>query len=61
LIHSDANDEAVFSLDQPSTVFEGLEDSAITEVGRDLDDKVMALLKVIGVDAQAAFAPGRDV
>jgi uncharacterized protein (DUF302 family) len=61
LIHSDANDEAVFSLDQPSSVFESLEDSAISEVGRDLDDKVVSLLKVIGVDAQAAFAPGHDV
>ncbi|MDT5292027.1 MAG: hypothetical protein QOF88_6916 [Mycobacterium sp.] len=56
LIHSDTNNEAIFSLDQPSTVFESLEDSAITTVGRDLDDKVITLLKVIGVDAQAAFS-----
>jgi uncharacterized protein (DUF302 family) len=56
LIHSDANDDAIFSLDQPSTVLASLEVAAIIEVGRELDHKVAALLNVIGVDAQGKFS-----
>jgi uncharacterized protein (DUF302 family) len=56
LVHADANDDAIFSLDQPSTVLASLGLAAITEVGRELDHKVAALLAVIGVDAQASFA-----
>jgi uncharacterized protein (DUF302 family) len=55
LVHSDAKGEAVFSLDQPSTVFASLHDSAITTVGHGLDDKVSALLAAVGVDSQGAF------
>jgi uncharacterized protein (DUF302 family) len=57
LVHADANDDAIFSLDQPSTVLASLGLAAITEVGRELDHKVAALLGVIGVDAHASFAP----
>jgi hypothetical protein len=55
LIHSDAEDNAVFSIDQPSTVFVSLGVPDITVVGEELDQKVAALLQAIGVDAQAAF------
>jgi uncharacterized protein (DUF302 family) len=57
LVHADANDDAIFCLDQPSTVLASLGLDAITEVGRELDHKVVALLAVIGVDAQSSFAP----
>ena len=60
LAHADSRDEAVFSLDQPSTVLAGLGLDAIATVGHQLDDKVAALLTVIGVDAQASFVP-RDM
>lgn len=57
LVHADTYDEAIFSLDQPSTVLASLGLDAITTVGRELDHKVTALLAVIGVDAHASFAP----
>jgi uncharacterized protein (DUF302 family) len=56
LVHADANDDAIFSLDQPSTALASLGCAAITDVGRELDHKVAALLAVIGVDAQESFA-----
>jgi hypothetical protein len=56
LVHADANDDAIFSLDQPSTVLASLGVAAISEVGHELDHKVAALLAVIGVDAQESFA-----
>jgi uncharacterized protein (DUF302 family) len=56
LVHGDDRDDAVFSLDQPSTLFASLEDPRITQVGLDLDRKVSDLLSlVIGIDAATAF------
>jgi uncharacterized protein (DUF302 family) len=55
LVHSDSDGNAVFSMDQPSTVFGGLGVPEITAVGRELDHKVATLLAAIGVDAWAAF------
>jgi hypothetical protein len=56
LIHSDAEDNAVFSIDQPSSAFGSLGIPDISVVGEELDHKVAALLQAIGVDAHAAFA-----
>jgi uncharacterized protein (DUF302 family) len=39
----------VLAIDQPSTVFGGLDNPAITEVGHELDDKLAALLHHLGV------------
>jgi uncharacterized protein (DUF302 family) len=49
LVFSDAEGDAVFSLDQPSTVFGGLGIDEVTRVGFGLDDKVAALLQFLGV------------
>ncbi len=51
LIFSDAQGDAVFSLDQPSTAFGSLGIDEVTRVGVGLDDKVAALLQFLGVDA----------
>lgn len=51
LMFSDAGDNAVFSLDQPSTAFGSLGIDEVTRVGLGLDDKVAALLQFLGVDA----------
>jgi uncharacterized protein (DUF302 family) len=59
LVHSDSEDNAVFSIDQPSTVFANLGVHEVTAVGESLDRKVAALLQVIGVDARAAFGVQR--
>jgi hypothetical protein len=56
LIYSDADDNAAFSMDRPSAAFGSLGVEAITAVAEDLDRKVAALLRVLGVDAEAAFA-----
>lgn len=53
LVYADDSDHAVFSLQQPSTVFASLDHPAISQVGRDLDAKVRHLLEVIGVDTDA--------
>lgn len=58
LIFADEHGNAVFALDQPSTVFAGLDDPRITEVGHELDRKVTALLAVIGVDPQEILTDG---
>ena len=58
LIYADADDNAVFSMDRPGTAFGSLGVDAITAVGEDLDRRVAALLRVIGVDADEAFATG---
>ncbi|CAN5583377.1 hypothetical protein BH11ACT6_BH11ACT6_12680 [soil metagenome] len=55
LVHSHNHGEAIFSLDQPSTLFASLGDPRITLVGDELDRKVIDLLALIGVDAAAAF------
>jgi uncharacterized protein (DUF302 family) len=56
LVHADANENAILSLDQPSTVLASLGLAAITEVGRELDHKVADLLAVLGVDVHESFA-----
>lgn len=55
LVHADADDNAVFSMDRPSTAFGSLGVDTITAVGEDLDRKVAALLRIVGVDAGTAF------
>jgi hypothetical protein len=55
LIHEDADGNAVFSMDQPSKAFGSLGVDEVTEVGKSLDRKVAGLLRVVGVDAEAAF------
>lgn len=56
LIYSDADGNAVWSMDRPSDAFGSLGIDAVTTVGRGLDAKVVALLREIGVDAGAGFA-----
>jgi uncharacterized protein (DUF302 family) len=55
LLYSDADGNAVFSIDQPGAAFGSLGFAEITKVGDDLDRKVAKLLRVIGVDADQAF------
>jgi uncharacterized protein (DUF302 family) len=55
LVYSDPDDNAVFSMDQPSSAFGSLGIADVTEVGRGLDRKVANLLRVIGVDPGEAF------
>lgn len=55
LIHADADGNAVFSMDQPSAAFGSLGITEVTAVGYSLDRKVANLLRVIGIDADAAF------
>jgi hypothetical protein len=55
LIYSDADGNAVFSMDQPSGAFGSLGIADVTEVGEGLDRKVVNLLRLIGVDAGQAF------
>lgn len=59
LVYGDADDQAIFSLDQPSTVFGSLGVAEVSTVGESLDRKVDALLRVIGVDPGEAFGPNR--
>jgi Domain of unknown function DUF302 len=56
LIYADADGNAVFSIDQPSAAFGSLGIADVTTVGESLDRKVVNLLRVIGVDAERAFA-----
>ena len=56
LVHEDENGNAVFSMDQPSKAFGSLGSAEVSEVGRELDRKVVALLEVVGVEAAGAFA-----
>ena len=55
LVYSDTDDNAVFSMDQPSAAFGSLGIADVTEVGLSLDRKVANLLRVIGVDPGEAF------
>lgn len=55
LVYADADGNAVFSMDQPSAAFGSLGIAAVTGVGEELDRKVANLLRVIGIDAAAAF------
>jgi Domain of unknown function DUF302 len=56
LIYSDADGNAIFTMDQPSPAFGSLGIAEVTKVGEGLDRKVVNLLRVIGVDAEQAFA-----
>lgn len=55
LVYSDSTGDAVWSMDRPSDAFAGLGHDEITAVGLGLDAKVAALLRAIGVDADAGF------
>ena len=56
LVHSDDNDCAIFTLDQPSVVFGGFGIPQITEVGIGLARKVANILNLIGVEPPEALA-----
>jgi uncharacterized protein (DUF302 family) len=56
LVYSDADGHAVFTMDKPSSAFGSLGIAAVTAVGEGLDRKVANLLRIIGVDADEAFA-----
>jgi uncharacterized protein (DUF302 family) len=56
LVYSDDDDNAVFTMDKPSTAFGSLGLAQITTVGEGLDRKVAKLLRIVGVDADEAFA-----
>jgi uncharacterized protein (DUF302 family) len=55
VIQSDADDQAVFTLDRPSSVFAGWGNTEITAVGVELDHKVARLLQVITGRAPAVL------
>lgn len=55
LVYSDADGNAVFSMDQPSSAFGSLGIAEVIEVGLSLDRKVANLLRVIGVVPGEAF------
>lgn len=55
LVFSDAEDNAIWSMDRPGDAFGSLGNPDITAVGYGLDAKVAALLRVIGVDTGVAF------
>jgi len=56
LVYSDADGNAVFTMDRPRTAFGSLNIPAVTEVGEGLDHKVSHLLAVAGVDVGPIFA-----
>lgn len=60
LLHDDNDGNAIFSLDRPETVFAGLNDPAIAEVGAMIECKVAALLHALGVDTSDALAIGPE-
>jgi uncharacterized protein (DUF302 family) len=55
VVRSDADDQAIFTLDRPSSVFAGFGKTEITAVGAELDHKVARLLQVITGRAPAAL------
>jgi uncharacterized protein (DUF302 family) len=55
LVYSDADGNAVFTMDQPGPAFGSLGPAEVAAVGKDLDSKVVNLLRVVGVDAGSAF------
>lgn len=55
LVHSDADGNAVFTMDQPGPAFGSLGIAEVAEVGLELDRKVANLLRVVGVDVGQAF------
>lgn len=55
LVYSDCDDNAVFTMDRPSSAFGSLGIDEVTKVGLSLDQKVANLLRVTGVDPMQAF------
>lgn len=47
VVRSDADDQAVFTIDRPSSVFDSWGNTEITGIGVELDQKVVRLLQVI--------------
>jgi hypothetical protein len=60
LVHGDADDDAVVSIDRPSTVFASLGVREIDDVGSFLDHKIAAVLRSIGVDTGDALGRNTD-
>jgi hypothetical protein len=56
LIRADEDGQAIFVIDQPSTLFDSYLDPAISEVGRDLDEKVAGVLTALGATPPAELA-----
>jgi Domain of unknown function DUF302 len=56
LVYSDDDGHAVFTMDKPGDAFGSLGIGEVTAVGKELDRKVANLLRVIGVEADDAFA-----
>jgi Domain of unknown function DUF302 len=56
LVYGDDNGDAVFTMDQPGPAFGSLGIAEVAAVGKDLDRKVVHLLRVVGVDAEQAFS-----
>src|SRR6202047_5160791 len=55
LVYSDADGNAVFTMDQPGPAFGSLGIAEVAAVGKELDSKVVNLLHVVGVDVGQAF------
>jgi uncharacterized protein (DUF302 family) len=55
LVYSDAEDNAIFTMERPSAAFGSLGIAEVTKVGEGLDRKVAKVLRVAGVDAEEAF------
>jgi uncharacterized protein (DUF302 family) len=57
-IYADDTGQGVLVIDQPSTLFASVSDSAeVTTVGRELDHKVAAVLTAMGVDVPSDLTP----
>jgi uncharacterized protein (DUF302 family) len=56
LIYTGSDGRTRFAVDQPSTVFDSFNDSAIAGVGIELDNKLAALFAALGV-SESPFAP----
>ena len=56
LVYSDADGNAIFTMDRPSDAFGSLGIAEVTKVGEGLDRKVVNVLRIAGVDAEQAFA-----
>jgi uncharacterized protein (DUF302 family) len=56
LVYADEDGNAIFTMDQPGPAFGSLGIDEVSKVGEGLDLKVVNLLRVVGVDAEQAFA-----
>jgi hypothetical protein len=56
LVYTDGDGNAIFTMDQPGPAFGSLGIDEVSKVGEGLDRKVVNLLRVVGVDAERAFA-----